>query len=134
MDSCIAGVKDGSVIAGVSGVWDETQLKSVWGDDLGAVMLADWLTNEQNQTLRFEMNGQGPSNTKAADSDEVKQAPAIQAVITQSEFGKLQRVGNTYWDACTKFGNIMAKGNKDNVKLQKLMDTLVEEITKSVAG
>lgn len=130
----IAGVKDGSVIAGVSGVWDETQLKSVWGDDLGAVMLADWLTNEQNQTLRFEMNGQGPSNTKAADSDEVKQAPAIQAVITQSEFGKLQRVGNTYWDACTKFGNIMAKGNKDNVKLQKLMDTLVEEITKSVAG
>lgn len=166
----IAGVKDGSVIAGVSGVWDETQLKSVWGDDLGAVKLptytvagkqlqmasftgykmmgvnaysknpewaaklADWLTNEQNQTLRFEMNGQGPSNTKAADSDEVKQAPAIQAVITQSEFGKLQRVGNTYWDACTKFGNIMAKGNKDNVKLQKLMDTLVEEITKSVAG
>lgn len=166
----IAGVKDGSVIAGVSGVWDETQLKSVWGDDLGAVKLptytvagkqlqmasftgykmmgvnaysknpewaaklADWLTNEQNQTLRFEMNGQGPSNTKAADSDEVKQAPAIQAVIAQSEFGKLQRVGNTYWDACTKFGNIMAKGNKDNVKLQKLMDTLVEEITKSVAG
>ena len=166
----IAGVKDGSVIAGVSGVWNETQLKSVWGDDLGAVKLptytvagkqvqmasftgyklmgvnaysknpewaaklADWLTNEQNQTLRFEMNGQGPSNTKAADSEEVKQAPAIRAVIAQSEFGKLQRVGNSYWDACTKFGNIMAKGNKDNVKLQKLMDTLVEEITKSVAG
>lgn len=166
----IAGVKDGSVIAGVSGVWNETQLKSVWGDDLGAVKLptytvagkqlqmasftgykmmgvnaysknpewaaklADWLTNEQNQTLRFELNGQGPSNTKAADSDEVKQAPAIQAVIAQSEFGKLQRVGNNYWGACTKFGNIMAKGNKDNVKLQKLMDTLVEEITKSVAG
>ena len=99
-----------------------------------AAKLADWLTNEQNQTLRFELNGQGPSNTKAADSDEVKQAPAIQAVIAQSEFGKLQRVGNSYWDACTKFGNIMAKGNKDNVKLQKLMDTLVEEITKSVAG
>lgn len=166
----IAGVKDGSVIAGVSGVWNETQLKSVWGDDLGAVKLptytvagkqlqmasftgykmmgvnaysknpewaaklADWLTNEQNQTLRFELNGQGPSNTKAADSDEVKQAPAIQAVIAQSEFGKLQRVGNNYWGACTKFGNIMAKGNKDNVKLQKLMDNLVEEITKSVAG
>ena len=166
----IAGVKDGSVIAGVSGVWNETKLKAIWGDNLGAVKLptytvagkqlqmasftgykmmgvnaysknpewaaklADWLTNEQNQTLRFEMNGQGPSNTKAGDSEEVKQAPAIRAVIAQSEFGKLQRVGNNYWDACTKFGNIMAKGNKDNVKLQKLMDTLVEEITKSVAG
>lgn len=166
----IAGVKDGSVIAGVSGVWNETKLKAIWGDNLGATKLptytvagkqvqmasftgyklmgvnaysknpewaaklADWLTNEQNQTLRFEMNGQGPSNTKAGDSEEVKQAPAIRAVIAQSEFGKLQRVGNSYWDACTKFGNIMAKGNKDNVKLQKLMDTLVEEITKSVAG
>lgn len=169
-DEFLAGVKDGSVIAGVSGVWNETQLKSIWGDELGAVKLptytvagkqiqmasftgyklmgvnaysenpewaaklADWLTNEQNQTLRFQKNGQGPSNTKAADSDEVKQAPAIQAVIAQSEFGKLQRVGNNYWDACTTFGNIMATGNKDNVNLQKLMDNLVEEITKSVAG
>ena len=99
-----------------------------------AAKLADWLTNEQNQTLRFQKNGQGPSNTKAADSDEVKQAPAIQAVIAQSEFGKLQRVGNNYWDACTTFGNIMATGNKENVNLQKLMDNLVEGITKSVAG
>lgn len=52
-----------------------------------AAKLADWLTNEQNQTVRFEMNGQGPSNTKAADSDAVKASPSIQAVIAQSEFG-----------------------------------------------
>ena len=164
------GIQNGSVIAGVSGVWSANGIEQAWGDNYAAIKLptytcagqqvqmasfkgyklvganaysknaawasklAEWISNEQNQTLRFEMNGQGPSNTKAADSDEVKQAPAIQAVITQSEFGKLQSVGNTYWDACTKFGNIMAKGNKDNVKLQKLMDTLVEEITKSVAG
>ena len=62
------------------------------------------MTNEQNQTVRFEMNGQGPSNTKAADSDAVKASPSIQAVIAQSEFGKLQRVGNSYWDASMEFG------------------------------
>lgn len=166
----LAGAKDDSVIAGVSGVWSETALKAIWGDNLGAVKLptytvagkqvqmasfsgykmvgvnaysenpewaakfADWMTNEQNQTLRFEMYAQGPSNTKAADSEEVKQAPAIQAVIAQSEFGTLQRVGNSYWDACTTFGNIMAGGNKDHVNLQQIMDDLVDGITKSVAG
>lgn len=166
----VAGAKKGSVIAGVSGVWNETELKKAWGDDLGAAKLptytvagkqvqmasftgyklmgvnaysanpewaaklADWMTNEQNQTVRFEMNGQGPSNTKAADSDAVKASASIQAVIAQSEFGKLQRVGNSYWDACTTFGNTMAEGNPSNVKLQELMDNLVDGITKSVAG
>ena len=99
-----------------------------------AAKLADWLTNEQNQTVRFEMNGQGPSNTKAADSDAVKASPSIQAVIAQSEFGKLQRVGNSYWDASMEFGNTMAAGNPNHIKLQKLMDNLVDGITKSVAG
>lgn len=166
----VAGAKDDSVIAGVSGVWNETELKKAWGDDLGAAKLptytvagkqvqmasftgyklmgvnaysanpqwaaklADWMTNEQNQTIRFEMNGQGPSNTKAADSDAVKASPSIQAVIAQSKFGKLQRVGNSYWDACTTFGNTMAAGNPNHVKLQELMDNLVDGITKSVAG
>lgn len=98
-----------------------------------AAKLADWLTNETNQTLRFELNGQGPSNIKAADSEAVKSAPAIQAVIAQAEFGRLQRVGNSYWDACTTFGYIMAEGNPDHIKLQKLMDNLVAGITQAVA-
>lgn len=166
----ITNAKKGSVIAGVSGVWSETELKKIWGDDLGAAKLptytvagkqvqmasftgyklmgvnaysanpqwaaklADWMTNEQNQTIRFEMNGQGPSNTKAADSDAVKASPSIQAVMAQSEFGKLQRVGNSYWDACMTFGNTMAAGNPNHVKLQELMDNLVKGITKSAAG
>lgn len=165
----IAGAQKGTVIAGVSGVWDSDALKKAWGNDLGAVKLptytvagkqvqmtsfsgckligvnayskdaewaaklADWLTNEQNQTLRFQMNGQGPSNTKAAESDAVKTDVAIQAVIAQSEFGELQRVGNSYWDATSIFGNALASGNPEHKKLQQLMDDLVAGITKSVA-
>lgn len=98
-----------------------------------AAKLADWLTNEENQTLRFEERGQGPSNTNSAASGAVGQSPAIQAVIAQSEFGKLQRVGNAYWTPCSTFGKIMATGNTTNQGLQEIMDTLAGDISASVA-
>ncbi len=93
--------------------------------------LADWLTNEENQTLRFEIRNQGPSNIKAAASDAVNKVPAILAVIEQSQYGNLQRVGNLYWDACTNFANEILEGNPEGKELQKLVDTLVAGITAS---
>ncbi|MCM1282279.1 MAG: extracellular solute-binding protein [Muribaculaceae bacterium] len=165
----LAGVADGSVIAGISGVWNAVDMQNAWGANLGAVKLptytvagkqvqmasftgyklmgvnaysahpewaaklADWFTNEQNQTIRFEQRGQGPSNIKAAASDAVSASPAIQAVIAQSAYGKLQRVGNSYWNPCTDFGTIMAEGNPSDLKLQDIMDTMVAGITQSVA-
>lgn len=93
--------------------------------------LAQWLTNEENQTIRFEERRQGPSNIKAAASDSVSQEPAIAAIIEQSQYGKLQRVGNHYWNACTDFGNVIASGNPDGKPLQDMMDTLVAGITGS---
>lgn len=70
-----------------------------------ACKLADWLTNEENQTIRFQQRSQGPSNINAAASDEIGKDPAIAAVIDQGQYGNLQRVGNSYWDACTDFAN-----------------------------
>lgn len=93
--------------------------------------LAQWLTNEENQTIRFEVRNQGPSNIKAAASDSVNEVPAILAVIDQSQYGNLQRVGNLYWDACTKFADEILAGNPENKDLQKLIDTLVAGITAS---
>ena len=94
--------------------------------------LAAWLTNEENQTLRFVERNQGPSNIKAAASDEVKQVPAIAAVIEQSQYGTLQRVGNNFWTPCSEFAEIILGGNPGKVPLQELMDTLVDGITASV--
>lgn len=91
--------------------------------------LADWITNEENQTLRFERRKQGPSNNNAALSEEVVKSPAIQALIQQSEFAKLQRVGANYWDPVAEYGQVMAKGSVNPNKLQSLLDTLVEGIT-----
>lgn len=164
----LAGAADGSVIAGVSGVWDATAIKAAWGENYGAVKLptftcageqiqmssftgykmvgvsayskqkawalklADWITNEENQNIRFVQREQGPSNINAAASEEVAKAPAIQAVIAQSEFGSLQRVGNSYWTPLADFGAIMAAGNPDGTDLQELMDKLVAGITASI--
>ena len=93
--------------------------------------LAEWITNEENQTLRFVDMNQGPSNIKAAASEAVKKVPAIIAVIDQSQYGTLQRVGNNYWTACSNFAKTILSGNPSNVTLQELMDTLVSEITAS---
>ena len=166
----VSGVKDGSVIAGISGAWNSMTIREAWGDNYGAVKLptytcagqqiqmasftgykmvgvnsysdnvewahklADWITNEENQKLRFDMRNQGPSNKNVAASDALKNVPAIQAVIAQSEFGVLQRVGNSYWQACTDFADALVGSKPSGTKLQELLDALVKAITASVAG
>ena len=99
-----------------------------------ACKLADWLTNEENQTIRFQQRSQGPSNINAAASDEIGKDPAIAAVIDQGQYGNLQRVGNSYWDACTDFANTILNGNPEGKDWQEIMDTLVDKITASVVG
>lgn len=169
-DEFIAGVKDGSVAACVSGVWDAANVKEAWGENYAAVKLptytcgdtqiqmasfsgykmvgvnsysehvdwamkfADWITNEENQNLRFEMRELGPSNINAADSDAVSQAPAIQALLQQSEFASLQRVGNNYWGPMQTFGETLAAGNPEGRVLQELLDTMVEGVTASAVN
>lgn len=166
-DGFIAGVQDGSVAAGISGVWSAQNIEAAWGANYGvvklptytcagqqvqmssftgykmmgvnaysehkewALKLADWFTNEDNQMLRLEERDQGPSNINAAASEQVKKVPAIQAVIDQAQYGKLQRVGNSFWDAATEYGNLMATGNTAGADPQEVMDTLVSGITQS---
>lgn len=98
-----------------------------------AMELAKWITNEDNQTLRFEERGQGPANKNAAASDAVAASPAIKALIEQSDYANLQRVGGNYWDPVQTFGEIMANGNPDGEDLQTLLDNTVEGVTAPVA-
>lgn len=163
----IEGVNDGSIIAGVSGVWNSTTIEEVWGENYGATKLptytcagqqiqmssftgykmiganayskypewasklADWITNEQNQTLRFQERGQGPSNIKAAENPEVAKSLAIQAVLQQAEYGNLQRIGGSYWMPVCEFATEMANGNPSGKDLQAQLDNMVEEVTAS---
>lgn len=94
-----------------------------------AAKFADWMTNEQNQTLRFTMRGQGPSNTNASSSGEVGESKAIKALQEQAPYSSLQRVGGTYWGAATTFGEAMSAGNPSGKSLQVLLNEMVTEIT-----
>lgn len=159
------GVKDGSVIAGVSGVWNSVAIKEAWGKNTGAAKLptytcagsqvqmasfsgckligvnaysehpewasrlADWITNEVNQRLRFEMRGQGPSNIAVANSEEISQSPAIAALIEQSAFSQLQRVGGKFWDPVSKFAKSMAEGNPSGQNLQEQLNEMAEAVS-----
>lgn len=163
----IAGVQDGSVIAGISGVWNSTIVEEAWGENYGAAKLptytcadqqiqmtsftgykmvganaysehadwanklAEWIANEQNQTLRFQSRGQGPSNINAAATPEIQASPAIQALLAQAEHGSLQRIGGNYWDPVSSFGLEMAGRNSSGKDLQTLLDEMVESVTQS---
>lgn len=93
--------------------------------------LANFISNEENQKLRFELRGQGPSNINAAESDEVKQDAAIQAVIAQSEFSEPQRLGVNFWDAATELGNMLSTGKIQEKSIQAQLDKTVKKITAS---
>lgn len=161
----LKGVQDGSVIAGVSGVWNAVAVQKAWGDNAGAAKLptykckgtqvqmasfsgckligvnayseypewaaklAEWITNEDNQKLRFEMRGQGPSNLAVAASEEINKSPAIAALLEQSEFSQLQRVGGKFWEPVSKFAGNMAAGNPSGKSLQEQLDELAENVS-----
>lgn len=93
--------------------------------------LAEYISNEENQKLRFKMRGQGPSNLNAAESPEVQKAVAVQAVLAQSEFSELQRLGGNFWNPSTELGNTLAAGNPEGLDMQTYLDGIVEKIISS---
>lgn len=95
-----------------------------WADKL-----AEYLSGEESQKLRFEREERGPSNKNASASDEISKNPAISAALEQAEFGVLQKVGQKYWTPVTEFGKTMAAGNPSRIPLQDLLDQMVEGIT-----
>ena len=96
--------------------------------------LADYLTNKDSQMIRLTKASQGPSNIEASNSNEVKQNQAISAILDESQYGNIQRVGNSYWNACTNFYNSLNAKSYTDTELQELLDTMVTKITKSVGN
>lgn len=125
---------------------DQVQMSSAFGykfvgvnaysENIGwAAVLAEFLTNEEAQIERFEARQIGPTNKVAVESDAVKANAAISAVIEQSEFGVIQRVGGKYWDPSKTFGENIAQGKiaaDDEAGIQAALDNLVEGVTAPV--
>ncbi len=100
-----------------------------------AALLAEWITNEQNQKIRFEQRGLGPSNTVAASSDAVKANVAIAALSEQAAFGVPQTVGDKFWTPTGTFGQTIVDGKvsaTDDTAIQKLLDDMVTGVTAAI--
>ena len=98
-----------------------------------AMMLADFITNEDNQLKRFNDRKLGPSNINANATEAVQSAPAIAALAEQSSYATLQRVGANYWSSAASLGEILASGDTQGKTTQQLMDDAVAGITAPVA-
>ena len=94
-----------------------------------AMDLAAFMTSYDAQVDRFTMRRQGPSNTAALSSSEVQSEPAIAAIVAQSPYADVQRVGSKYWDAAAALGKIIVSGNPGKTDLQTLLDNCVAGIT-----
>ena len=92
-----------------------------------AMDFANYLTNEQNQVVRFEERAMGPSNTNAAANPAVMENTALAALAAQSAYATSQNdvLGN-YWAPAGAFGTAMV--NQDSTSLQTLLDNMVAQI------
>lgn len=96
-----------------------------------AMRLAEYFTDYDQQIERFRKRGAGPSNVKAATSQEVLDNPAIAALASQAQYSVPDGCeGVNYWTAAETFGYIMAAGNPDETDLQTLLDSFVESAAK----
>lgn len=100
-----------------------------------AMQLAEWLANEENQKLRFQVRSIAPTNLALASDPEVLANPAVAALSLQTSHSTLQssipQMGN-YWTPAEAFGTEVLNGvvTKDN--LQEKLDAFVESILSTI--
>lgn len=99
-----------------------------------AMRLANYITNEQNQALRFAERHLGPSNLNVAATDDVKADIALAALLAQSAYSTAQNVGGNFWSPVATLGGILAEGNPDNVDLLELLTQCVEGVEAPVVA
>ena len=101
-----------------------------------ASRLAAFLTNEENQLLRYETRGFAPTNEKVAAREEIKQDPVISTVLKQATYNRSQKnVPNAYW---TPMGSLItplitarAEGRTvSDSEMQGYLNALCQQIRK----
>lgn len=118
---------------------DEIQHKAVIGykligvnahsENVGwATLLADFITNQDQQKTRFEVRNVGPSNKIVLADPMIKENITESAVVEQSKYAVPQNVGSNFWAPTETFGEMIAKSKlkaDDTAGIQSALDTLV---------
>ncbi len=109
---------------------------NAYSENVGwATLLAEYLTNEESQTARFEARQLAPTNTNAAADEAVSANVAIAASAEQDVYGVVQSVGDKFWDPTATFGEIMAQNQlsaDDDDAIQAALDELVSGVTAAI--
>ncbi len=100
---------------------------SSFSENVGwAMLLAEWITNENNQTKIGLAVQECPANYVASQNEGFASNTALAALAAQSPYSQLQYVGDNYWTPAASLGAILAEGTTD---LQKALDDAVAGIT-----
>ena len=91
----------------------------------GAVLslLAQYLTNAENQLARFNSFGWGPSNKEAQNNEAVKANAALTALAAQNAFATPQgQIAGVFWDNAKLLGAVAKNATNDDELKKGLND------------
>ena len=95
-----------------------------------ALALAQFLTNEENQKIRFEKRDYAPTNKKLASNEEaLKNNIAVSALANQAQYSTLQASipqVNNFWPTAEAFGKGLLDGTVTKANMQQKLDALVK--------
>lgn len=96
-----------------------------------AVLLAEFLCNEESQVARYTARQLPPTNIAAASDPAVASDKGVAGLADQSATASLQFAGGKYWDPVKSFGEQIAQGSiaKDDASVQAALDELVAGVT-----
>ena len=100
-----------------------------------AVLLAEFLTNEESQVARYEARELAPSNIAAASDPAVAANKGVTGLSEQSAYAVVQTVGGKYWDPTASFGEQIAQGTikSDDTSVQSALDELVAGVSAAIS-
>lgn len=110
----------------IMGVNSETK------NPLEAMALAEWLTNKDNQMLRFEKRSFAPTNVELAnDTETMNSNIAIGALAQQAKFSTVQTSipqCQNFWTPAEAFGQEIIAGTCTKDNLQEKLDAYVASV------
>lgn len=96
-----------------------------------AMLLAEFLSNEESQVARYSARQLPPTNISAASDPAVAADKGVAGLADQSANASLQAAGGKYWDPVKSFGEQIAQGTikSDDASVQAALDDLVAGVT-----
>lgn len=96
-----------------------------------AVLLAEFLCNEESQVARYTARQLPPTNIAATADPAVAADKGVSGLADQSVNAQLQFAGGKYWDPVKSFGEQLAQGTikTDDASVQAALDSLVAGVT-----